>query len=154
MAAAVARESGWHGWQWNLRLAEAQAELALARGQWDQAIEHATLAIDRSLAPGRVKYQVAALSTRGRALMEQEHPDASADLDQAVDLAKGRRRPGVISPRVAGATRLPRRRRSPVRVQTRLQDDNRRIAGQRHAAASYRRDCISIAAALSAPPAR
>ena len=35
VSAAAASTGSWHGWQWRVRLGEARAELALARGEWD-----------------------------------------------------------------------------------------------------------------------
>jgi tetratricopeptide (TPR) repeat protein len=86
---AVERESGWHGWLWNLRLAQANSELALARGQFDEAIACANEAIERSVATGRVKYHVAALGSRGQALASLKGADgALSDIRLAVDLAR------------------------------------------------------------------
>ena len=47
-AAAAASTAGWHEWLWRLRLTQARAELALARGAFDEAIAAATEAIDQS----------------------------------------------------------------------------------------------------------
>lgn len=41
IAAIVEKASGFHGWLWRLRLVEAQAEIALARGAWEEAVHHA-----------------------------------------------------------------------------------------------------------------
>src|SRR5207247_101452 len=64
VAASVARASGWHGWLWSLRLAEARAEIALARENWEEALPWAGDAIERSRARQRVKYEVLGLTTR------------------------------------------------------------------------------------------
>lgn len=42
---AAEATGGWHLWLWRIRLAEAQAELALARGEWNEAIQSAEDAI-------------------------------------------------------------------------------------------------------------
>jgi hypothetical protein len=97
IAAAVEREAGWHGWLWRLRLAQAHAELAVARGDWNQALEHAEDSIQRSIASGRVKYQVAALGARAaaRAALGRED-DAITDLRRGVDLARASGDPAML----------------------------------------------------------
>ena len=57
---------GWHQWLWQLRLAQAKAELALARGVVDDAITIATEAIETSRARRRPKYEALAFMTRAR----------------------------------------------------------------------------------------
>ena len=56
VAQAVVAASGWHGWLWRLRLSQARAELALARGEPQSAIAAATEAIADSKARSRPKY--------------------------------------------------------------------------------------------------
>jgi tetratricopeptide (TPR) repeat protein len=68
VAEAAERVAGWHGWLWRIRLAEARAELALARGDGEEALRWASEAIAESHARGRVKYEVAGLGSRGQAL--------------------------------------------------------------------------------------
>jgi class 3 adenylate cyclase/tetratricopeptide (TPR) repeat protein len=64
---AVEKAAGWHGWIWKIRLAEARAELALARADFEEALRRAGDAIE--LNRGRkVKYHAAAVSTRAKAL--------------------------------------------------------------------------------------
>lgn len=89
VSAAAAGTAGFHGWLWSLRLAEARAEIGLARGEWEEAIRGANEAIEQSRAKGRVKYQVLALLTRARALHGEGRAKKSiADLRRAVDLAR------------------------------------------------------------------
>jgi tetratricopeptide (TPR) repeat protein len=79
----------WHGWLWSLRLAEARAEVALARGDGDGALDWATRAIEQSRLRRRVKYQVLGLTTRSQALMTfGRRADALNDLKHAVPLAR------------------------------------------------------------------
>ncbi|HEY7269022.1 MAG TPA: AAA family ATPase [Dehalococcoidia bacterium] len=86
---AVEREAGWHGWLWKLRFADARAELSVARGEWQTALGFAQEAIERGVATGRVKYQVAALSAEGRALTALGRgPEALDAFRRAVDLAR------------------------------------------------------------------
>ena len=56
-AAAAASTAGWHQWLWQLRLTQARAELALARGAFDEAIATATDSIEQSRARRRPKYR-------------------------------------------------------------------------------------------------
>ncbi len=89
VAEAVVKGLGTHRWLWMLRLAEARAEIALARGEWEEAIRWADDAIAQSVLRGRVKYQVAGLETRAKALasLGRKH-EAIAGLHSAVELAR------------------------------------------------------------------
>jgi len=85
VAAAVA----WHGWLWRLRFAQARAELALARGEAEEAHRLANDVIARSLATGRVKYEVEGLVAQALALEAMgRRDDAARDLKEAVALAR------------------------------------------------------------------
>jgi tetratricopeptide (TPR) repeat protein len=89
VAASIAGAAGWHAWLWDLRFAEARAELALALGDYDEALRHAGEAFRLSEQKSRVKYCAAALVTRGRALDALGRRDeALADLRRAVAVAK------------------------------------------------------------------
>jgi tetratricopeptide (TPR) repeat protein len=89
VAERAAKVAGWHGWQWQMRLAEARAEIALARGDWEEALRPAEDTITQSRASGRVKYQVAGLRSRAQALASLgRHREAIADLRSAVALAR------------------------------------------------------------------
>jgi tetratricopeptide (TPR) repeat protein len=78
-----------HEWIWGLRFAQARAELALARGDGDEAVRLAADVIAQSGACQRVKYQVAGLGTRGKALAALGRCKAAVrDLRQAVALAR------------------------------------------------------------------
>ena len=88
VAATVEKAAGWHGWLWRLRLAEARAEIALARGDWEETIRLADDAVERSRGK-RVKYQALALGTRAQALDRLGRgKEAIADLGRAVELAR------------------------------------------------------------------
>src|SRR5260370_22400778 len=65
--AAAAATPGWHDWLWRLRLCQAQAELALARGALDIAVVEAGEGIDQSRARRRPKYEALGLITRAHA---------------------------------------------------------------------------------------
>jgi tetratricopeptide (TPR) repeat protein len=68
VAETVANAAGNHGWLWRLRLAQAEAELALARGDWEEALRLADVSISHSQPRGRVKYHTFGLGTRASAL--------------------------------------------------------------------------------------
>lgn len=81
--------SGPHVWLLGLRLKQARAELAFARHLWQDAIARANETIDEASHIGRVKYQVAALQTRAKALAAWGCPEkALADAQTAVSLAR------------------------------------------------------------------
>jgi tetratricopeptide (TPR) repeat protein len=50
VAGKVETAAGFHGWLWRLRLAEARAEIAAARREWEDAVRLATAAIGESRA--------------------------------------------------------------------------------------------------------
>jgi tetratricopeptide (TPR) repeat protein len=68
VAEAVENARGSHGWLWRIRLAQARAELASARGEWEETRHLAEISLQESRALGRVKYQALALKTRAEAL--------------------------------------------------------------------------------------
>jgi len=89
VSSVAERTSGFHGWLWKIRLAEARAELALARNMPQEALRWADEAIEQSRVRGRVKYQVVALTTRAQALIDLDRTkDAITDLRAAVALAR------------------------------------------------------------------
>ncbi len=89
VAAGVGHAGGFHGWLWGLRLAEARAEIALARGDGDDALHWANEAIAQSRTWGRVKYEVIGLTTRAEAQVALGRAkDAIADLRNAVSRAR------------------------------------------------------------------
>jgi tetratricopeptide (TPR) repeat protein len=86
--AGATATGGWHQWLWQLRLAQARAELALARGAFEAAIELATEAIEASRARRRPKYEALAFMTRARSLHRVVKSKAGiADARQAVEIA-------------------------------------------------------------------
>jgi tetratricopeptide (TPR) repeat protein len=83
------KTTGWHGWLWKIRLAEARAEIALARGDFVEALQRSRVAIDESRKRGRVKYEVIGLGTRAAALHGLGRTrEAIRDLRTAVALAR------------------------------------------------------------------
>jgi hypothetical protein len=90
VAKAVEQTSGWHGWLWEMRLAQAQAEIGLANGDGEKAIQFAQKSLHQSQATGRIKYQAAALETRGKALvlMGKKRNEGIGDLQKAIKLVR------------------------------------------------------------------
>ncbi len=64
--AAAAAAPGWHAWLWQLRLCQARAELALARGEFDTAVVEAGEGIDQSRVRGRPNLRGARARPRER----------------------------------------------------------------------------------------
>lgn len=97
VAVGVANAQGAHGWLWKLRFAQAQAEIALARGNHERALQHAEEVIARSRALGRVKYEVAGLQVRAQALDAQGHTgEARSHLRSAVERARATGDPAMF----------------------------------------------------------
>jgi class 3 adenylate cyclase/tetratricopeptide (TPR) repeat protein len=89
VSAAAARTGSWHGWQWRVRLGEARAELALARGEWESALALAQVALEHSRASGRRKFEALGQVTRGHALMALGRGnEAVVALQEAVRIAR------------------------------------------------------------------
>ncbi|HLH55169.1 MAG TPA: AAA family ATPase [Verrucomicrobiae bacterium] len=87
--AVAAQIGGWHQWLWALRLKQARAELAYARGDWSAALKWAEDAISSSRAHGRKKYVAAGLETRSKALVSLgRKTEAIADLRNALHMAR------------------------------------------------------------------
>jgi len=86
---AVLHARGWHEWMFRMRLEQAQAELALARGDWSTAVTRATSARKQSQAAGRGKYEAAALAVRAQALQAcGKKREALADAKAAWEKAR------------------------------------------------------------------
>jgi class 3 adenylate cyclase/tetratricopeptide (TPR) repeat protein len=76
---------GWHQWLMRGRLAEAAAEIALAKGDAEAAAAAAQQAIQEATAVSRRKYETAARLVLGRALLQmKEHSRAEAELRVAL----------------------------------------------------------------------
>jgi tetratricopeptide (TPR) repeat protein len=89
VAQAAHNASGSHGWLWRLRLTQARAEIALARGDWTAACRWASDTVEQSMARGRPKYEALARATRGQALAQRGHPvQALVELRAAVTVAR------------------------------------------------------------------
>jgi tetratricopeptide (TPR) repeat protein len=93
---AVQKASGWHAWKWNIRLSQARAELACARGAWDEAVQAATYVIDQSRCRHRPKYEALGLLTRARAAHRLGARSAVTDARAAVDAARRLADPAVL----------------------------------------------------------
>ncbi len=105
--AAAERTAGFHGWLWQLRLAEARAEIALARGEWPSAVQWADEAIRLSRQRGRVKYQALGLGSRAGALHGLGRTkEAIEDLREALGLAQAIGAPALCVRLAADLLRL------------------------------------------------
>jgi tetratricopeptide (TPR) repeat protein len=94
---AVEVSVGWHRWLWQLRLAQVQAEIALAHGRWEEAMQLADQVCAYSRRHGRVKYEAAGMRTRALALATGGRVrEAIAGLNQALALARSTGDPAHI----------------------------------------------------------
>ena len=88
---------GWHEWLWRLRLCQARAELALARGAFGTAVVEAGDGIDQSRGRGRPKYEALGLITRAHALHGLGRTrDAIADARRGVVVARSTADPALL----------------------------------------------------------
>ena len=96
--AEVTSQGTWlHGWLWRIRLAQIEAEIALARTDYQETVRLASASIEASRARMRPKYESAALATRGQALGALGRKrEAMTDLQAAVDLARGMSEPAMF----------------------------------------------------------
>ena len=102
VAETVEKARGSHGWLWRLRLAQARAELAYARGDGNETLRLAEIAIQNSRNAGRVKYQALALKTRAQALIALgSTPEALIDLRNALDVTSPTADPATFLQTVA-----------------------------------------------------
>ena len=95
-AQAVEKASGWHAWKWDMRLSQARAELAIARGAWGEAVQAATHVIDQSRRRQRPKYEALGLVTRARAARHLGACSAVKDARAAVKAARRLGDPAVL----------------------------------------------------------
>lgn len=97
LIAATATAQGAHGWLWRLRLAAAQGELALVRGDWEGALRAALDTMEQSHRLGRVKYQVLGLEIQAKALAGLgKQQEGITGLRQAVALARPTGDPAML----------------------------------------------------------
>jgi tetratricopeptide (TPR) repeat protein len=97
VAEQVEQATAWHLWLSRIRLNEARAELALARGDDDEVLRYAAEAIERSRATGRFKYEALALCTRAAALHHMGRTkEAIESLRVAVDRAQALDDPALL----------------------------------------------------------
>jgi DNA-binding CsgD family transcriptional regulator len=86
-----------HGWLWHIRLAQIEAEIALARADYPETVRLASASIEASRARMRPKYESAGLATRGQALGALGRKrEALTDLQGAVDLARSMGEPAMF----------------------------------------------------------
>ena len=80
VSGTVEKAAGSHGWLWRLRLAQARAELALARGDIEGTLQLVEQAIAQSQERGRVKYQAYGLETQAKALARLGRKNAAISI--------------------------------------------------------------------------
>ncbi len=96
-AAAIAQTGGFHGWQWRMRLVSARAEIALVRGDAEEARACAEDTIAQARAHGRPKYEVYGLTARAAQRIAAGQPrSAVADLRAALLLARNVGDPALL----------------------------------------------------------
>jgi tetratricopeptide (TPR) repeat protein len=93
---AVLQARDWHAWKWRLRLAEVQAELALACGRWNEAVIHASQVVSQSRYHSRPKYQALGLAVRARAGKRLGQSQARRDARAGVEIARRLGDPAVL----------------------------------------------------------
>ncbi|HEX6510635.1 MAG TPA: adenylate/guanylate cyclase domain-containing protein [Chloroflexota bacterium] len=97
VAQQVEQATAWHLWLSRIRLNQARAELALARGEHEVALTYAAEAIERSRETSRVKYEALALETQAAALQHLGRTkEAIASLRTAVERAVSLNDPAVL----------------------------------------------------------
>jgi class 3 adenylate cyclase/tetratricopeptide (TPR) repeat protein len=94
---AAAGTKGWHQWLWTTRIAALAAEVALAAGRFDAAVDAARDALERAQRYRRLKYVTAARLGLGRALLARDKAPVAADcLRQALAEAEQLKHPPSI----------------------------------------------------------
>jgi predicted ATPase/transcriptional regulator with XRE-family HTH domain len=89
IALALAGASGVHGWLWPIRYAQAKAELALERREWQRALQYAQDAAIQAHPRGRVKYEALSMQAHALALAGLGRTkEAIIELRQAIDRAR------------------------------------------------------------------
>lgn len=77
---AAAATKGWHQWLWTARIRALAAEVALAAGRFDAAVEAAQTAVEHAERYRRLKYVVVARLALGSALLARGDAAAAADV--------------------------------------------------------------------------
>jgi hypothetical protein len=94
--AAVLQARDWHAWKWRVRLTQAQAELALARGRWNEAATNASQVVDQSRYHCRPKYRALGLAVRAQAGKKLGRRQAVRDAVAGVEIARRLGDPAVL----------------------------------------------------------
>lgn len=89
IAGVLPKTYGNHRWIWELRFAQARAELALAKQAWDDVLHFTESVLVQSATTSRIKYTVVGNLTRAHALVAVgRETEARALFDTAVNLAR------------------------------------------------------------------
>lgn len=84
----IEKAAGWHEWIWNLRLTVLRATLALARGEFQEALRLLPNVIHQAPQRRRIKYQIIGLLLQGQARIGLGQRDSALrDLGDALRLA-------------------------------------------------------------------
>jgi hypothetical protein len=83
--------------KWKMRLCQARAELALAKGEWDTAITFASDVMEQSTCCQRPKYQALALIVRARARLELGVRKLVDDARASVEMARRLSEPVLLA---------------------------------------------------------
>jgi hypothetical protein len=96
VATMAEKGRSWHGWLWSLRLAQARAEIALARGSAHDTLQFADSAVQQARGR-RPKYEVLGLVTRASALSSLDRTrEAIVDLQTAMRVARRMEDPALV----------------------------------------------------------
>jgi hypothetical protein len=88
---------GGHRWLFEMRLAYARAELALAQMQWESALARANDAVAQARKYGRIKYETLGLIAGAKAHAAMQHHDAADKaLQQALQRARADGNPSLF----------------------------------------------------------
>jgi tetratricopeptide (TPR) repeat protein len=97
LQAAAEATKGWHQWLWITRIARAKAEVALAVGRYDEALELAVRAMSVAERYRRLKYTATSRRVFGRALRELGRAREGVEaLRQALEEAESLKHPPTI----------------------------------------------------------
>ncbi len=89
MNESIEKAAGWHGWLWKMRFAQARAEIALVKKNYEKALKLCDETLERSKKTGRVKYHAAALCTKAKTLANQgKKSDALVAMEEALQVVR------------------------------------------------------------------
>jgi class 3 adenylate cyclase/tetratricopeptide (TPR) repeat protein len=94
---AMEGASGFHAWLWSLRFSQAIAEIALARGRYEEALSASQKAAKQGHKHNRPKYIALALLTQAKALKALgKDQEAKSKLRKAFEVSQGIKDPALL----------------------------------------------------------